>query len=259
MNPPDEASRTLPVIDVQYVHLSDCRDASLLSQYLALLSPDEARRHASFVFDKDRHRYLVSRVLLRTTLARHLCKTPQDIMLTYGPYGKPALADHADATHAALNFNLTHADDMALVAVTRGRWIGVDLERIDRPAPIDVGLHQFHMREVASLRARAGDAEALCKHFWRLWTLKESLVKATGLGLTIPLNRFDVSHLVHEEAHDDEGTEGPLCQPGTPEAERAWHLVSWRPTDQHIAALCVERDPKCDVKRSVSSNASRRS
>lgn len=233
-------------IDLQCAHLPGHDHFGQIEEYQRFMSPDEVQRYLRFAFDKDRYQFLMSRVLLRNALARHLGISPLDVKFKYGPYGKPYLPDHGNVSDTVLKFNLTHTDGMAIVAIARGRCIGVDVERIDRPAPVDVGVQQFHSREAASLLERAGDAAAFRLHFWKLWTLKESLVKATGLGLTIPLNRFDVSHLASGFSADNENATGPQCQPGTPESERPWYLLSWRPTDLHIAALCVERLPKKD-------------
>ncbi len=153
------------------------------------LSPDERERAARYRFERDRDRYIVARGALRAILGRYLGLAPADPRFVYGPQGKPALApEHG----AGISFNLSHAGDVALYAVTRGRRVGIDVERVDPDiVGTTVAEHTFSPREVAALRAlpRRQQPEA----FFRCWTRKEAYVKALGAGLALDLRSFDVS------------------------------------------------------------------
>lgn len=230
--PPSVPDDTVPQVTLWTVRMGDCHDEDLRAAYLALLAPAEQARLARFVFEQDRHAYLVSRALVRTVLGQLTGLPPQDLSFDAGPQGKPALASSGTPAGASWPFNLTHTRDLAILAVTQDRAVGVDVESMDRPAPIDVGLRQFAPLESRALADLAGSPDAQAAHFWSLWTLKESLIKATGQGLTTPLNRFGFA-LTPD-------TVSLQCHPHTPEGDSTWWLAQWQPSERHMAALCVE-------------------
>src|SRR5262249_58019127 len=88
------------------------------------------QRAARFHFPRDRRRFTVARGVLREILSRYLGVPSAALKFRYSAYGKPALTDVVD--NAGLRFNVSHSHEMALVAVTRGRAIGVDIEYLGR-------------------------------------------------------------------------------------------------------------------------------
>src|SRR5208282_4984293 len=90
------------------------------------LSSTELERVRRFVFEGHRRRYLAARAWLRSVLGAYLNLSPHAVPLTANAHGKPCIA--AEANHAGLQFNLSHCDQLALLAVTAGRDIGVDLQ-----------------------------------------------------------------------------------------------------------------------------------
>jgi len=153
------------------------------------LSPDERERAARYRFARDRARYIVARGILRTILGRYLDLDPAGLRFVYGPQGKPALAPKHECE---ISFNLSHAGDVALYAVTRGRRVGVDVEQIvPDVAGSTVPEHTFSPHEVAVLRALSLDEQTAA--FFRCWTRKEAYVKALGAGFSLDLTSFDVS------------------------------------------------------------------
>ncbi len=152
------------------------------------LSADERERAARFVFAKDRDRFVAARGILRDILGNYLGQPGGALRFEYGPYGKPALAGEP----RGLRFNVSHSGDLALVAVTRGQEIGIDVEAV-RPERADEQLARrfFSPREVAALLALP-EAERGAA-FFACWTRKEAYIKARGDGLSIPLDAFDVS------------------------------------------------------------------
>jgi 4'-phosphopantetheinyl transferase len=158
------------------------------------LSSDERERVTKFHFARDRGRFIASRGILRDILARYLGRSPAALHFSYGPFGKPSLADDCASD---LRFNLSHSGNAALYAVTRNREIGVDVERIDSSF-VDDGIEEkfFSPNEVAKLRSL--DASERPRAFFNCWTRKEAYVKARGSGLQISLQSFDVSLAPHE-------------------------------------------------------------
>jgi 4'-phosphopantetheinyl transferase len=151
----------------------------------AVLSADERRRGASFVFAEDRRRYIVGRARLRQVLARYVGLAPEALRFCYGVHGKPALTP----TRSAPCFNLSHSGGLAALAIA-GCEVGVDIEEV-RPVDDAVAERFFSAGENAALRGLRGadwrDA------FYRCWTRKEAVVKALGKGLSLRLASFDVS------------------------------------------------------------------
>ncbi len=171
---------SLKQVDVWRVHL-----VSFAPNENAL-SPNERQRAAKFHFDKDRNRYIVSHASLRGILAGYLQRAPEELSFSVNEYGKPFLADHE------LEFNLSHSGDYALIAVTRGRNIGIDVEQILAEVEIEeLARRNFSPREVTELTALP--PEQRLNGFFNCWTRKEAYIKAQGLGLSLPLDSFDVS------------------------------------------------------------------
>lgn len=163
--------------DTELALLSGCLDA------------EEERRAARFHFECDRRRFLAARSLLRHILAPYVDTAPERVALGYGHQGKPFLVEHPD-TH----FNLSHAGDVLVVGVARGRRVGVDVEpTIPEPVMDEV------METVSSEpeRARLGSLDGSERREWfsQLWTRKEAYIKADGRGMSLDLKRIDVLSL----------------------------------------------------------------
>lgn len=194
-----------------------------------LLSPAERRRAARFDLTLDRERFVAARGHLRAILARYTGLDPAALRLEDGPYGKPALA--VAAGPPTIRFNLAHADCLALVAVARGREVGIDLEPV-RP-DFDwqaVAAGHFAGRELVTvLGLPAADRPAA---FFACWALKEAFAKAVGLGLALPPEQIGVEP-------DPPG--GPCLRapddPITPGTR--WHDRLLAPGPGYVAALVV--------------------
>jgi 4'-phosphopantetheinyl transferase len=194
------------------------------------LSPDEQERAARFHFDIDRRRHIVARGLLRRLLARVLRTTPDRLRFDYSATGKPRLA--GDPAEANLEFNVSHSGDLVLIAVTVGRAVGIDVERIRADMAVDrIAAQFFSARECAALAALPPHLQ--CDGFFACWTRKEAYIKARGDGLSLPLNQFDVSLLPGQPARLLE------TRPDPAEARR-WVLQELNVGPDHKAALAVE-------------------
>jgi 4'-phosphopantetheinyl transferase len=124
---------------------------------------------------------------MRSVLASYLEVEPEQVAFAYGPQGKPKLA----CSDIGLEFNLSHTGDLALCAITRERSVGVDIEHL---RPIDAAeqiiTRFFSPREQAEFfESPLPDRP---RTFFRAWTRKEALLKATGEGLASLTGSFDV-------------------------------------------------------------------
>lgn len=156
----------------------------LLVAYDRLMTAPERKKQRAFVFDKNRRESLFTRALVRTVLSRYRDVAPEDWRFEANEYGRPHLVPDC-----GLAFNLSNHPSMVACAVTEGVAIGVDLEPIDRRATIlDLARSVFapdEQRALFGLPTRAREDRALT-----LWTLKESYIKARGMGLSLPLEGF---------------------------------------------------------------------
>ena len=148
----------------------------------------ELRRAERFYFDKDKKQYIVARGLLREILGYYLCLDPSHITFGYTKSGKPYLANQSG--NSALRFNLSYSCGLALVGITSGKEIGVDVERIDPEMRYkDIAKRFFSRKEFAELLAQPENMQR--REFFRMWTFKEAFIKATGKGL-VELDKCDI-------------------------------------------------------------------
>jgi 4'-phosphopantetheinyl transferase len=166
--------------------------ASLLLSHAELaglsrcLDGDERRRAARFHFERDRRRFLAARGQLRHLLASYLDTDPERLEFGYGAQGKPYLAGYPE-----VQFNLSHAADTLVVAVARGRRLGIDVEQtIPEGVMNEVRERVSSTPEWALLETL--DRSARETWFSRLWTRKEAYIKADGRGMSLDLKLIDV-------------------------------------------------------------------
>jgi 4'-phosphopantetheinyl transferase len=165
--------------------------SSLVDRYIALLSPAERAQQLRFHFERDRHRYLGTRALVRTMLSQYVGIPPKDLAFKNNAYGRPMLADLAQAAQE-ITFNIAHSSDLVVCAVRRRQALGVDTENLRRNVSLGSANRYFAEIEVNELRSLP-ECEQPAR-FLELWTLKESYIKARSMGLSIPLNDFGFSY-----------------------------------------------------------------
>ncbi len=165
-------------------------DQTILRKLESTLAADEKARAARFMFESDRGGFIAARGILRDLLGRYIHCAPQTIEFTYGARGKPAVASRG--TQPAICFNLSHSRGLAVIAIGRGREIGIDVELI-RPefAGQEIAKRYFSTKEIEELNRLP--AELRTEGFFLCWTRKEAYIKAKGDGLHISLDSFDVS------------------------------------------------------------------
>lgn len=144
-----------------------------------ILSAEECIRAERFHFELDRARFITGRRLLRTILGRYLDLPPAALQFTLGEFGKPEIS----GASSSLRFNLSHSDNLMLLAVTHARAVGIDLELIRPDVPFQtLADHYFDPGDAWDLRLLS-PAERAWK-FYDLWTSAEARLKATGRGLS---------------------------------------------------------------------------
>jgi len=179
--------------EVAHVWRVDLNDESIEHQCFRLLSEDERGRAAKFRFEKDRSHFIIARGVLRQVLGQYLSENPVTLTFEYGKNGKPFLPKNI------LQFNLSHAGGVALIVLTKNHDIGIDIEVINPKVEVEqVAKHFFAKGEIDSLMS----LHETQRHeaFFNCWTRKEAFIKATGDGLSFPLNQFEVTLKPDEKA-----------------------------------------------------------
>lgn len=160
-----------------------------IETFRRLLDPREQQRSDAMVFRHHGDRLTIAHGALRLILGSYLSIDPREVRYAYGQNQKPSLA----ATHGTQGprFNLSHSDNLALIAVARGRELGIDLEKLRTTIDVDrVAKRFFSPREMMSLGG--GSIAKRREAFFSTWTRKEAYLKARGDGLRYPLEAFSV-------------------------------------------------------------------
>lgn len=199
---------------------------SVIEQARNCLPEVELNRAKGFREENAQRRHVLAHAALRFLLASKLKCAPREITFQIGPHGKPALPAER---HAALHFNLSHSGELALVALCDAAEVGVDIEHI-RPVrdPIALAKRFFTPGEQDELAAAPPEDQINC--FFRLWTQKEALLKATGQGIANGLQRFEVTC---------RGGGGLVAMDGEKITETEWSLANWSPHAEYVAACAV--------------------
>ncbi|HUP00119.1 MAG TPA: 4'-phosphopantetheinyl transferase superfamily protein [Gemmatimonadota bacterium] len=240
-----EELRQVPDLAADEVHVwraaLDLGPAAL-ERAVAVLSTDERRRAGRFRFAVHRDRFVASRAVLRSVLGDYLNLSPAAVPLIAGPAGKPVLPP---GRRAGVEFNLTHSGDRVLIAVTRGRSIGIDLERMRRGMPIErLAGRFFTPREAAELRAVPAAVRPAA--FFACWTRKEAVLKAAGgfeRGLPAALKGFVVS-VAPPAAPGKTPGKTVVRTPGSMGQGQHWTLIDLAVGRGYAGALAVEGRPQ---------------
>jgi 4'-phosphopantetheinyl transferase len=228
---------TLPANRLDLWRVSLCPGESRQSGLLGILSADETERAGRFHFEPDRMRFVSCRSALRSILALYLKMEPAELRFQYGAKGKPEIQE--DQNPDAVRFNVSHSKDLALIGVSSGRSLGVDVEKL-RPAPdcLELAERFFSEREFHALLELSADQRA--KAFLACWTRKEAFIKANGDGLSYPLRDFSVSTTFDGPAAIEEVKTDP-------DAMLRWSLISLQPENEYVAAVAFENAP-CQLR-----------
>ena len=203
--------------------------AEAVSALGQVLSAEEVALVSRKRREQDRMQFIVGRGLLRVLLGSCLNMLPTQVRIATGPFGKPRIVEPPSARD--LSFNVAHAGRLILIALTFHVAIGIDVEEI---AGIDwqqIATHHFSLSERRVLEKLPNGqlANQACAY----WTLKEAYVKASGQGLSIPMNQFDVHYIPGEPAR-------LLETRNAPGDHLRWTLLDLDAGEGYKAALAVD-------------------
>lgn len=218
---------------IWYVVPETIRSISNIEWCRSVLSEREHKRCKRLIFEKDRHRYLISHALVRQTLSRYINLEPPEWKFNTGERGKPEIANPIDLP---LRFNLTHTQGLAACIVNLTTDCGIDAELIsNRHNPRRVARRMFSAEEQHDLHRLEGQAQM--EYFFERWTLREAYVKALGVGISFPVRKlcFDVQTGSDIHIH---------FQPDIEDHPADWQFRLFRPTQQHILSIALRNGSK---------------
>jgi 4'-phosphopantetheinyl transferase len=219
-------------IHVWLAFYEDITDERLHSAYRELLDAAEKEQEPRFYFARDRRRYLITRALVRTVLSRYVSIHPGEWIFSANAYGRPEIVNER-ARDAGLSFNISHTHSLIALGVTKRRALGVDVENFRaREAPIDIANRFFAPQEVAALAAAPPQQKQY--RFFEYWTFKEAYIKARGMGLSLPLDKFSFHY------PDDRAVEIAI-RPELADDSARWQFWQFRPRPEYLVAICAER------------------
>lgn len=203
------------------------RDSFYVRKLFGTLSSDERQKAESYHVDQDSNRFVVARGMLRKILGSYLSLSPNRISFSYDRYGKPFL----DSADNSFRFNVAHSQERALIAVARGREVGVDVEFVDKKVEIfKIAQRIFSPTELSRLQILAFDLQATA--FFRGWTRKEAYLKAVGTGFSEPKKQL-AGPVMPAELFISDRTTGF-------EKLGDWTLTTLPFEQKYMAALAVE-------------------
>lgn len=172
-------------IHIWQLQLNDDLDHANFSSFL---SPDERLRASRYSVIGPRQRFISVRSRLRVLLGHYLAVPPSDLVFAQNPCGKP----YVNRPECTLQFNLSHSNDLCLIALAQNRNVGIDVESTERTLATDEIARFFAPKEQIAL-AQLANTEERRRMVFRYWTQKEACLKAVGAGLTIDLAAIDVN------------------------------------------------------------------
>ena len=200
--------------------------AETLADYEATLSADEKKRMWAFVTPPLRLAWLTARGFLREIVGVYADKAPAELCFSYTEFGKPFLEG------TPLQFNLSHSGNFAVVALSLDRRVGVDIELFQADFEFrSLAASFFHPAERNALACQPLGSQAHA--FFRLWSAKEALSKAIGLGFSMPPEQVEVQ-LTESGTFPVASSVDPRMCPGD------WKIQSYTPPTGYLGAVAAE-------------------
>ncbi len=166
---------------------STAAPGSVIAKLREILSDEEQARAKRFYFERAPCSYIVCRAALRKLLSRYSGQAASKIRFKYGIQGKPSFES---PTLPRDRFNVSHSGELALLAFSTDREVGVDIEFSRDVDYLALAQHSFAADERARVAALSGTHRA--DRFYEYWTSKEACIKADGRGLSVPLDAFSI-------------------------------------------------------------------
>ncbi|ACL75051.1 4'-phosphopantetheinyl transferase family protein [Ruminiclostridium cellulolyticum] len=172
------------LVNLYGIRVSACTDDDTIELLKKLISDERKAKMERFIFKEDSIRCLLGEVISRYAISKHLNCKNVDISFKADSFSKPYL----DNTNGSVFFNISHSGNW-VVCVLSSKPSGIDVEFI-KQTDFGIAKRFFTREEYETLMNQPADYRS--KYFFKLWTLKESYIKADGRGLSLPLDSFSI-------------------------------------------------------------------
>lgn len=153
------------------------------------ITEEKRNKITRFKYKKNKISSLISDILIRNIISDKLNIKNNEIQIKKTNYGKPYLENEL-----SFHFNISHSGDYVACAIDN-KVLGIDIEE-KKDIDYEGIANNFFCNDEIEFILDGNCYERLTK-FYRVWTLKESYIKADGKGLSIPLNSFSIK--IHED------------------------------------------------------------
>jgi 4'-phosphopantetheinyl transferase len=221
-------------IDCNAVHVwRACFQSNSLSKrnFVESLSGEEIERAQRYIYESDRVRYIFAHGILRSILSFYVGCAPCQLVFEKTPNGKPYIIEQGFKNN--IQFNMSHSEDLTLIAVTRGDAVGIDVEYMRRVSDalqlVDSVFSVVEQNFLNSLPPADFD-----EGFFACWTSKEAYVKGIGKGISHPLDKFSI-------LFSNLGLEGSIKVHDESVSANCWEIIRFSPGPGYSAALAKEK------------------
>ncbi len=207
----------------------------------SLLDDEEKARLRRFVVERAKRQFVLCRGALRIQLSQRLDCSNRPLSFDYLEHGKPVA--RVNGRRDTIGFNVSHGGRHGLMAFSERGELGVDVEeRLPRRDLDGIGSKVNGPLERQTLAAAAGAQKVHL--FYRLWSLKEALIKALGTGFSLNPSRFEVPEAMLEGARSSD-----FRFPHSPDSRWRLHDLG----EPRFAAALAWRVHSCRSARCVAS------
>jgi len=197
---------------------------------LACLSEDEKVRADKLKVELKRNQFIITRAVLRVLLSNCIETKPEAITFHYEQHGKPYITDQYN--NKTIEFNISHSGDYALIALTLGNKLGIDIEEMNSKIDYPTLSKRFFSEQENKALMNLKESNQL-DAFYRTWVRKEAFIKAVGTGVAFGLDTFSVSQ--------EEASETGLDVVVPDRAESGWYSFDLMDLDNYKLALTSSR------------------
>lgn len=174
-------------INIFYTSFQSPMNQSLFSDYLSLLSPEIQEKNSRYIRWQNRHSHLFGRLLLKEALKKYGIEKDIWNLIAFNAYDRPYL------TLEKYDFNISHSGSIVTCAIGENIRLGIDIEECK-----NVNFKNFHTVMSPGQWDKINNVPFPIKEFYKYWTIKESVIKADGRGLSIPLDELEIiNNTVH--------------------------------------------------------------